>query len=147
MEVWTYSKRRRAGQDDPRAARTGSIRVLRSFLALLSADPGCHGGVGESFEVVGKPSGYVQAGGANHQPDRKRKILLHKAEIRKLRTKLEQRGFTLVPLQIYFNARGLAKVELALARGKRKYDKRRKIEDRAQKKDIDRHMKRYRRKH
>ena len=64
MEVWTYSKRRRASQDDPRAARTGSIRVLRSFLALLSADPGCHGGVGESFEVVGKPSGYVQAGGA-----------------------------------------------------------------------------------
>jgi len=101
----------------------------------------------ECWLVGSKISPYVQAGGANHQPDRKRKILLHKAEIRKLRTKLEQRGFTLVPLQIYFNARGLAKVELALARGKRKYDKRRKIEDRAQKKDIDRHMKKYRRKH
>jgi SsrA-binding protein len=70
--------------------------------------------------------------------------LLHKAEIRKIRTKLEQRGFTLVPLRIYFNDRGLAKIELALARGKRQYDKRQTITKRDQKRDIDRSMKKYR---
>jgi SsrA-binding protein len=70
--------------------------------------------------------------------------LLHKGEIRKIRTKLEQRGFTLVPLRIYFSDRGLAKIELALARGKRKYDKRKIIDERTQKRDVERDMKKYR---
>ncbi|MHC4556250.1 MAG: SsrA-binding protein SmpB [Planctomycetota bacterium] len=88
---------------------------------------------------------YQQASGHQHEPTRKRKLLLHKAEIRRIRTKLEQRGFTLVPLRIYFNDRGLAKIELALARGKRQYDKRQTIAARDQKRDIDRSMKKYRR--
>jgi SsrA-binding protein len=95
--------------------------------------------------VGSKIAPYAQAGRANHDSDRKRKLLLHKAEIRKIRIKLEQRGFTLVPLKIYFNKRGLAKIELALACGKRKYDKRRKIDERTQKRDIDRDLKKYRR--
>ncbi|MHC4622725.1 MAG: SsrA-binding protein SmpB [Planctomycetota bacterium] len=95
--------------------------------------------------VGSKISPYAQGGSNNHDPDRKRKLLLHKAEIRKIRIKLEQRGFTLVPLKIYFNNRGLAKIELALAAGKRKYDKRRKIDERTQKRDIDRDMRKYRR--
>jgi len=90
-------------------------------------------------------SQYEQAGSRQHEPTRKRKLLLHKAEIHRLRVKLEQRGFTLVPLRIYFNARGLAKLELALAKGKRQYDKRQSIADRDQKRDIDRSMKKYRR--
>jgi SsrA-binding protein len=88
---------------------------------------------------------YKQAGENNHEPTRKRKLLLHKTEIHRLRTKLEQRGFTLVPLRIYFSGRGLAKIELALARGKRQYDKRRKIAEREQKRDLNRDMKKYRR--
>ena len=88
---------------------------------------------------------YEQAGANNHEPTRKRKLLLHKAQIHKIRTKLEQRGFTLVPLRIYFNSRGLAKLELALARGKRQYDKRKRISERQQKRDIDRDMKKYHR--
>ena len=84
------------------------------------------------------------AGAAGHEPARKRKLLLHKAEIRKVRSKLEQRGFTLVPLKIYFSARGLAKIELALARGKRQYDKRKTITERQQKQDIARSMKKFR---
>jgi SsrA-binding protein len=88
---------------------------------------------------------YQQASGLQHEPTRKRKLLLHKAEIHRIRTKLEQRGFTLVPLRIYFNDRGLAKIELALARGKRQYDKRQTITARDQKRDIDRSMKKYRR--
>jgi len=87
---------------------------------------------------------YEQAGSRQHEPARKRKLLLHKAEIRRIRIKLEQRGFTLVPLHIYFNKRGLAKIELALARGKRQYDKRRTISERDQKRDVDRDMKKYR---
>jgi len=87
---------------------------------------------------------YQQAGAINHEPARDRKLLLHKAEIRKLKTKLEQRGFTLVPLRIYFNGKGLAKIEIALARGKRQYDKRKTITERQQKQDIDRSMKKYR---
>ncbi len=88
---------------------------------------------------------YQEAGANNHEPTRKRKLLLHRQEIHRIRTKLEQRGFTLVPLRIYFSGRGLAKVELALARGKRQYDKRKKIAERQQKRDISRSMKKYRR--
>lgn len=87
---------------------------------------------------------YEQAGVRNHEPLRKRKLLLHKTELRKVRIKLEQRGFTFVPLRIYFNDRGLAKIELALARGKRQYDKRKTIAERTQKRDVDRDMKKYR---
>lgn len=102
--------------------------------------------IGEECWLVGATiAQYKQAGLNNHEPTRKRKLLLHKQEIHKIRTKLEQRGFTLVPLRIYFSGRGLAKIELALARGKRQYDKRRKITERQQKRDISRDMKRYRR--
>ena len=87
---------------------------------------------------------YEQAAATNHEPTRKRKLLLHRTEIHRIRTKLEQRGFTLVPLQIYFNEKGLAKIELALARGKRQYDKRKAITDRQQKQDVARDMKKYR---
>jgi SsrA-binding protein len=88
---------------------------------------------------------YEQAGVRNHEPLRKRKLLLHKTELRKVRIKLEQRGFTFVPLRIYFNDRGLAKIELALARVKRQYDKRKTIAERTQKRDVDRDMKKYKR--
>jgi SsrA-binding protein len=99
---------------------------------------------GQCWLVGAQIAPYEQAGSRQHEPARKRKLLLHKAEIRRIRIKLEQRGFTLVPLHIYFNKRGLAKIELALARGKRQYDKRRTISERDQKRDVDRDMKRYR---
>lgn len=86
---------------------------------------------------------YDRGGYSNHDPLRKRKLLLHKSQIKKIRTKLEQRGFTLVPTKIYFNSRGLAKVELALATGKKQYDKRAKMVEQQQKKDISRSMKKY----
>ena len=87
---------------------------------------------------------YQQAGANNHEPTRKRKLLLHKTEIHRMKIKLEQRGFTLVPLRIYFSDRGLAKIELALAKGKRQYDKRKKIAERQQKREIDRSVKKFR---
>jgi SsrA-binding protein len=99
----------------------------------------------ECWLVGAKIAQYEQAGIYNHDPDRKRKLLLHKAEVHRIKSKLEQRGFTLVPLKVYFNQRGLAKVELALARGKRQYDKRDSIMRRQQQRELDRDTKRYRR--
>jgi SsrA-binding protein len=87
---------------------------------------------------------YTQANIRNHEPLRKRKLLLHKRQIKKIHGKLQQKGFTLVPLRIYFNDKGLAKIELAIARGKRQYDKRDKITKRQQKSDIDKSMRKYR---
>jgi len=87
---------------------------------------------------------YAQATIVKHEPLRKRKLLLHKTQIKKITTKLQQRGFTLVPLRIFFNDRGLAKIELGIARGKRKYDKRDKLEKRQQKTDIAKSTRKYR---
>jgi SsrA-binding protein len=98
----------------------------------------------ECWLVGAKIAPYQQAGHMNHEPGRKRKLLLHRAELHRIWTKLEQRGFTLVPLRLYFSSRGMAKVELALAHGKKQYDKRKSITERAQKRDIDRSMKHYR---
>ena len=67
---------------------------------------------------------YENAGPASHEPKRRRKLLVSKRERDRLLGRVQREGVTLVPLSIYFNARGLAKVELAIARGKRKYDKR-----------------------
>ncbi|MFH1371510.1 MAG: SsrA-binding protein SmpB [Planctomycetota bacterium] len=100
---------------------------------------------GQCWLVGAKIAQYQQAGLTGHNPTRKRKLLLHKHEIRKIYIKLEQRGYTLVPLRIYFSNKGIAKVELALARGKRKYDKRQAITEREQKKDVEKRMKKYRR--
>ena len=101
--------------------------------------------IGSQCWLIGATiSPYQQAGVNNHEPARKRKLLLHRSEIHRIKIKLEQRGFTLVPLRIYFNNRGLAKIELALARGKRQYDKRRKIAERQQKREVDRNIKKFR---
>jgi SsrA-binding protein len=98
----------------------------------------------ECWLVGAKIAQYEQAGIYNHEPTRKRKLLLHKAEIAKIQAKLDQRGFTFVPLRIYFNDRGLAKVQVALAKGKRQYDKRKTIAERDQKRNLDRAMKKFR---
>lgn len=75
-------------------------------------------------------SPYTQASYLNVEPTRPRKLLLKKSQIRKLASQISQRGFTLVPLQIYFNVRGFAKVEIALCKGKKIYDKREDIKRR-----------------
>ena len=69
---------------------------------------------------------YEQGNQYNHEPTRRRKLLLHKHEINRLRSRVEERGLTLVPLKLYFK-RGKVKVELAVAKGKREYDRRQDI--------------------
>lgn len=78
---------------------------------------------------------------ANVDPDRKRKLLLHRREIRLLEQKTREKGLTLVPVSMYFKENSLVKVELALARGKKTYDKRQAIAKRDAQREIDRAVK------
>jgi SsrA-binding protein len=75
----------------------------------------------------------------NHAPRRKRKLLLHKAQIVKIENKVKQGGYTIVPLSIYFNE-GRAKVEIAVAKGKREYDKRQALRERQDRREAERAM-------
>jgi SsrA-binding protein len=81
----------------------------------------------------------------NHDPLRPRKLLLHRKEISKLLGKTQQKGLTLVPLRIYFNPRGKAKIEIALAKGKKQYDRRETIKSREAGREVERAMKGVRR--
>ncbi len=78
----------------------------------------------------------------NHDPLRIRKLLLHKYEIKKLYGKVNEKGFSLIPLKLYFQ-NGKAKLSIAIARGKRKYDKRQAIRERDEKRDLERSKKEY----
>ena len=80
---------------------------------------------------------YSFASGGGHDPERPRKLLLHRREIDRLIGKVNEQGLTLIPLQVYFTS-GRAKIELALAKGRRTYDKRRKLAEREQKREMDR---------
>jgi SsrA-binding protein len=82
---------------------------------------------------------YLQANRMNHVPKRPRKLLLHRREIAKLITKVAAKGMTLVPLSIYFS-KGMAKVELSVARGRKTFDKREALKKQEAKRDIDRAM-------
>ncbi len=75
----------------------------------------------------------------NHIPTRDRKLLLNKKEIRKIESKLKEKGYTLIPLRIFFTEKNIAKLELGLAKGKKNFDKRESIKA----KDMDREMKRF----
>ena len=79
---------------------------------------------GEIWLVNANIPEYQQGGRFNHAPKRPRKLLLHRRQIHKLAGAIEREGMTLVPLKLYFNEKGRAKIELALARGKKLYDKR-----------------------
>jgi len=81
---------------------------------------------------------YSHGNRANVDPDRKRRLLLHKKEIRYLIGKTKEKGFTLVPLKLYFSPANLVKVEIGLARGKKNYDKRDAIAQRDQQRDVER---------
>ena len=97
-----------------------SLRLGKATIAESYAD--ARGG--ELWLINSNIPEYLQANRFNHMPKRPRKLLLHKRQISKLIGAVEREGMTLVPLKLYFNEKGRAKVELALARGKKLYDKR-----------------------
>ena len=79
---------------------------------------------------------------SNHQPDRERKLLLTRRELKRLEKKVNEKGLTLIVTRLFINDQGLAKVEIALARGKREYDRREELKRKDVQRDIDRLMKR-----
>jgi SsrA-binding protein len=99
-----------------KSLRTGKASIGESYASLDRA--------GELYLVNATIPEYLQANRFNHEPKRQRKLLLNAREIVRVAKGLEREGMTLVPLKIYFNARGRAKLELALARGKQLHDKR-----------------------
>ena len=97
---------------------------------------------GEVFLLGTHISPYPHASYNNHEPERVRKLLLHNREIKRLLGKTQEKGFSLIPLKIYFS-RGKAKVELALARGKKAYDKRETLKRKQEAREMDRIKKHY----
>jgi len=96
---------------------------------------------GEIYLYNAHISPYSHAPVEGHQPERPRKLLLHRYELRRLLGKVQERGYTLIPLKLYFKDEH-AKVEIALARGKKKFDKRETIRQREEKRDMERARKR-----
>ncbi len=116
--------------------RGPEVKSLRSGRANLSDAYAILRG-GEVFLRNLHISPYQQAGRENPDPTRERKLLLHRHEIHRLRSKVAERGLTLIPLSLYWKE-GRAKVELALARGRRRYDKREAIRRREQDREVAR---------
>jgi SsrA-binding protein len=114
-----------------KSLRAGGLTLQRAFAEIRE---------GEVFLVGAHIAEYAQGNLANHDPDRDRKLLLHRREIDSLAGKVQERGLTLIPTRLYFKD-GRAKVELALARGKEMRDKRRDIAQRDAQRQIERALK------
>ncbi len=115
-----------------KSVREGKVSIKESYAKIVN---------GEVIVMGMNISPYEQGNRYNVDPLRDRKLLMHKQEIRKLIGKLKESGLTLIPLKLYLNEDGRAKLELGLARGKKNYDKRESIAQRDAKRDIDRRMK------
>jgi SsrA-binding protein len=98
-----------------KALRAGKATIAESYAQAKD---------GELFLVNSYIPEYTMANRFNHEPRRMRKLLVRKTELRRLSAAVQREGMTLVPLKIYFNPRGIAKVELGVARGKKLHDKR-----------------------
>jgi SsrA-binding protein len=118
-----------------KSLRQGTARLKDAFARMKD---------GELWLLHAHISQYGPAAKFNHDPERPRKLLLHKREITRLSSKVEEKGLTLLPLKIYFNSRGIVKVTLGLGRGKRKYDKRDAIRKRDQRREMERETRRHR---
>lgn len=116
----------------------GEVKSLRDGRANLKDSYG-RVDKGEAFLLNAHISNYEPAHYFNEEPTRTRKLLMHKKEIMRLMGKVQEQGLTLIPLRLYFK-NGRAKVELALARGKKLYDKRETTREREVKRDIARAM-------
>ena len=114
-----------------KSLRLGKVNLKDSYARIRN---------GEVWLIGVHISMYTHGSYNNHEPERERKLLLHKYEIRRLTGKVEEAGLTLVPLKMYFQD-GKAKVELGLARGKRRHDKRQDIAKREAMREINRKLK------
>lgn len=117
------------------------IKALRSSKANIS-ESFCQFIENELYVINMSIDEYKLGTYYNHKMKRERKLLLHHRELQKLQKKMKDVGFTIVPLKLYINDKGKAKLLIALARGKKNYDKRQTIKDRDNKRNLDRIMKR-----
>lgn len=113
-----------------KSLRQGRASIKEAFAVIQD---------GEAYLVNMHIPPYAQAGYSQHEPTRKRKLLLHKSEIQRLVGKTAEKGLTLVPLKCYFT-HGLAKIELGLAKGKKTYDRREDLKAKDAKMQVDRAM-------
>lgn len=113
------------------------IKSLREGKASIQ-EAYCHFKKDELYVKGMNISPYTQASFESHDMTRDRKLLLKKRELEKFKAKMEEKGLTIVPLRIYINSRGLAKLEIALAKGKKIYDKRDSIKKKDQKRELER---------
>jgi SsrA-binding protein len=112
-----------------KSIRAGKINFKDSYARISE---------GECFLMNFHISPWEKASFFNHEAERPRRLLLHKSEIRRLKAKVDEQGMTLIPMDIYINDKGKCKLTIALAKGKKVYDKR----DTLQKKDLDREKER-----
>ncbi len=119
------------------ALRGTEIKSIREGKVNLQ-DGYCYFSNGEIFAKGINITPYAQGTHYNHEAARERKLLMKKSELSKLESKVEEKGLALIPLRIFINDRGLAKLEIALARGKKTHDKREGIKERDIKRELSR---------
>jgi SsrA-binding protein len=113
------------------------IKSIREGKVNLQ-DGYCYFNNGELFAKGINITPYAQGTHYNHEATRERKLLLKRSEIRKLESKIEEKGLTLVPVRLFINDRGFAKLEVAVGRGKKQHDKRDSIKERDAKRELNR---------
>ena len=118
------------------------IKSIRGGHASLP-DSFCYFNRGELWVKGMRVSEYFYGTFSNHAPERERKLLLKKKELLKLERKTKESGLTIVPLVLFISDRGFAKLEIALAKGKKQFDKRESIKEKDAKRDMDRAQKRF----
>lgn len=126
----TYTAGIVLGGTEIKSIRLGKANLSQSFCEFNDK--------GELFVVNMQVDEYSHGSYYNHKPKAKRKLLLNKRELKKLRKEVTTTGLTIIPLNLFINDRGLAKVNIALAKGKKLYDKRETIKDRDSKRSLDR---------
>lgn len=114
------------------------IKSIRSGLASIKESFCEFNEQGELFVINMYIKEFVNASFYNHQPRNSRKLLLNKRELKKLEKKVKDVGLTIVPLRLYLNEKGWAKLDIAIAKGKKQHDKRHTLKDRENKRDLDR---------
>ncbi len=119
------------------------IKSIRSSKASIAESFCEFNDRGELFVINATIEEYAFGNYYNHRPKAERKLLLNKKELKKLNKDSQNKGLTIIPLRLFINDRGYAKLEIALAKGKKLYDKRETIKDRDNKRDLDRIKKAY----
>ncbi len=112
-----------------KSIRLGKASIAESF---------CEFNNGELFVINATIEEYAYGTHYNHKPKSERKLLLNKKELKKLEKEVQNKGLTIIPLRLFTNEKGIAKLDIALCKGKKIYDKRNSIKDRDVKRDLDR---------